>query len=401
MEYNFDYKNFAISYQPEVEEQIKGLSDSHVFDGETVRLMADCHPGKGCTVGSVITFKDKIIPNITGVDLGCRVSAFNIGNIDIDFDKLDSVIRNYIPSGHSIRNVEHDNLRLFEYEDLRCWDAIKENEDRYRKSMGTLGGGNHFIAIEVSKGGDKYLMVHCGSRNLGLQVANYYQNLGIEACHDRIQEIYNRYECMITEKRKRGYYDAIQQLIEIRKKEVDAEPSNDLCYIEGEVMDDYLHDVHMMREWSYLNHKTIAEEICGQMGWDIKDKITSIHNYVDVDNRIIRKGAIAAYEGQYCLIPLNMAEGTLVCVGKGNEDYLCSAPHGAGRIMSRAQARKNVDMEEYEKSMEGVYSSCVCSSTIDESPQAYKASADIIDAIKDTVDIVDHLHPIYNFKAKE
>ena len=259
---------------------------------------------------------------------------------------------------------------------------------------------NHFIAIEVSECGDKYLMVHCGSRNLGLQVANYYQNLGIAARDNRIKEIYNRYADIIAEKRERGYYDAIQQLIEIRKTEIAAEPSDDLCYIDGKIMDDYLHDVHMMREWSYLNHKTIAEEICGHMGWSIVDTISSIHNYIDVPHKIIRKGAIAAYEGQKCLIPLNMAEGTLVCVGKGNEDYLCSAPHGAGRIMSRSQARKTVDMDDYQKSMEGIYSSCVCNATIDESPQAYKNAADIVDAIGDTVDIIDHLRPVYNFKAK-
>ena len=398
--YNFNYKNFAISYEPEVDEQVKTLSDSHIFDGEIMRLMPDCHSGKGCVIGTVLTFSDKIIPNITGVDLGCRVSAFNIGNIDIDFEKLDNVIQNNVPSGHSIRNIEHDNSRSFNYENLKCWSGIQENEERFRKSMGTLGGGNHFIAIEVSKCGNKYLMVHCGSRNLGLQVANYYQNLGIEACHNRIQEIYNRYENLIAEKRERGYYDAIQQLIEIRKQEIDAEPSNDLCYIEGKVMENYLHDVHMMREWSYLNHKTIAEEICEHMGWQILDKISSIHNYIDVPHKIIRKGAIAAYEGQKCLIPLNMAEGTLICVGKGNEDYLYSAPHGAGRIMSRSQARKTVDMEDYKKSMDGIYSSCVCNATIDESPQAYKNSLDIVNAIGDTVDIIDHLHPIYNFKAK-
>ena len=401
MGYNFNYKNFAISYQPEVEEQIQALSDSHVFDGETVRLMADCHIGKSCCIGFVSTFKNKIIPNITGVDLGCRVSAFNIGKVDIDFEKLDAVIRNYVPSGHSIRSVEHDNSRNFAYEDLRCWDAIKENEDRYRKSMGTLGGGNHFISIEVSEKGNKYLMVHCGSRNLGLQVANYYQNLGIEARDARIQKFYDYCKENIAFCRFLENFEEIQNLIETRNEAITSEPSDDLCYIEGDALEDYLYDVDMMRQWSYLNHKTIADEICGHMGWTVETTITSIHNYVDVYHRIIRKGAIAAYGGQYCLIPLNMAEGTLVCVGKGNEHYLCSAPHGAGRIMSRAQARKNVDMEEYEKSMEGIYSSCVCSSTIDESPQAYKASTDIIDAIKDTVDIVDHLHPIYNFKAKE
>lgn len=400
MKYNFDYKNFAISYEPEVDEQVKMLSDSHIFDGEVMRLMADCHSGKGCTIGTVLTYSDKIIPNITGVDLGCRVSAFNIGDIDIDFEKLDEVIYKNVPSGHSIRSIEHDNSHNFVYEDLKCWDGIQENEERFRKSIGTLGGGNHFVAIEVSQCGDKYLMVHCGSRNLGLQIANYYQNLGIEARDSRIKEIYNRYEDMIAEKRERGYYDAIQQLIEIRKTEIAAEPSDDLCYIEGEVMDDYLHDVHMMREWSYLNHKTIAEEICGYMGWDIVDSISSIHNYIDVPHKIIRKGAIAAYENQKCLIPLNMAEGTLVCVGKGNEDYLCSAPHGAGRIMSRSQARKTVDMDDYQQAMEGIYSSCVCNATIDESPQAYKNAADIVDAIGGTVDIIDYLRPVYNFKAK-
>lgn len=260
---------------------------------------------------------------------------------------------------------------------------------------------NHFIAIEVSEDGDKYLMVHCGSRNLGLQVANYYQRLGIEARDSRIENAKKGRDEAIRYLAQCGFYSMIEGVKDAYKFFLANEPSDDLCYIDGEMLDDYLHDVNMMRQWSYLNHKTIAEEICTHMGWDIKSQITSIHNYVDVSNRIIRKGAIAAYVGQYCLIPLNMAEGTLVCVGKSNEDYLCSAPHGAGRIMSRAQARKNVDMEEYEKSMEGIYSSCVCSSTIDESPQAYKASVDIIDAIKDTVDIVDHLHPVYNFKAKE
>ena len=319
MGYNFDYKNFAISYQPEVEEQIQALSDSHVFDDETVRLMADCHVGKSCCIGFVGTFKDKIIPNITGVDLGCRVSAFNIGNVDIDFKKLDAVIRNYVPSGHSIRSVEHDNSRNFAYEDLKCWDAIKENEDRYRKSMGTLGGGNHFISIEISEIGDKYLMVHCGSRNLGLQVANYYQNLGVEARDARIENTKKGRDEASRYFARHGFYSMIESVKDAYKSFLADEPSDDLCYIEGDALEDYLHDVDMMRQWSYLNHKTIADEICGHMGWTIETTITSIHNYVDVYHRIIRKGAIAAYGGQYCLIPLNMAEGTLVCVGKGTE----------------------------------------------------------------------------------
>ena len=259
---------------------------------------------------------------------------------------------------------------------------------------------NHYIALEAN-GNKMYLMVHCGSRNLGLRVANYYQNRAIEARDARVKNIRDSYNYLIQRVRETGDRFGIYYLQADRDYQVKSEPTDALCYIEGQDMADYLHDVDLMRRWSYLNHKTIAEEICGAMGWEIVDRISSIHNYVDTEHKIIRKGAIAAYDNQLCLIPLNMADGTLIVRGKGNEDWLCSLPHGAGRILSRAAARRELNMEDYEDSMKHVFSSCVCNATIDEAPQSYKQAEEIIRAIGDNAEIVKHLYPIYNFKAKD
>ena len=258
---------------------------------------------------------------------------------------------------------------------------------------------NHYIAIEGNDE-NKYFAIHCGSRNLGLRVANYYQELAIATRDARKKEIYDRYEQMIAEKREQGYFDAIQQLIEIRKTEIAAEPIDDLCYIEGQDMEDYLHDMDMLRKWSYLNHCTIASFIAMETGWMYPDGISSIHNYVDTEHKIIRKGAIAAYEGELGIIPLNMRDGSLIVRGKGNTDWNCSLPHGAGRILSRGEARRTLDLVDYEKSMEGIYTTSVCSSTIDEAPDAYKPAELIEQAIGDNAEIIEHIYPIYNFKAK-
>lgn len=257
---------------------------------------------------------------------------------------------------------------------------------------------NHYIAVEGNDE-NKYLAIHCGSRNLGLRVANYYQDKAIAARNARKKEIYDRYEQMIAEKREKGHFDAIQQLIEIRKTEIAVEPIDDLCYIEGQDMEDYLHDMDMLRKWSYLNHCTIASFIAMVTGWSYPEGISSIHNYVDTEHKIIRKGAIAAYEGEFGIIPLNMRDGSLIVRGKGNSDYLCSAPHGAGRIMSRAEARRNITMTDYEKSMYGIFTTSVKSSTLDEAPMAYKPAEEIIKAIQPTVEIVEHIFPIYNYKS--
>lgn len=254
---------------------------------------------------------------------------------------------------------------------------------------------NHFISVEGN-----YLLIHCGSRNLGVQVANYYQNKAITKRDARIQEFYDYCKEDIAYCRFLGNFEKIQNHIDVRNKAIAAEPSDDLCYIEGRDMENYLHDMDMLRDWSFLNHQVIAYKIFDNMGWDMFDHFSSIHNYVDTDAHIIRKGAIAAYEGQLGIIPLNMASGSLIVRGKGNEDYLCSAPHGAGRVMSRKAARLNIDMADYQKAMKGIYTTSVCNDTLDEAPQSYKDANAIIDAIQPTVDIVEHVRPRYNFKAK-
>lgn len=391
--------NFAVSNYDEMEDELTFLINNSIYNESNIAIMPDAHRGKAhASVGFTATYTDKIIPNTVGVDIACRVSLFRIDG-EIDLDVLDKSIHEHVPSGNSVRQHEPIESQQFPYEELRCWGAIKDGEERYRKSMGTLGSGNHYIAVEGNDE-NKYLAVHCGSRNLGLRVANYYQELAIAARDARKKEIYDRYEQVIAEKREKGYFDAIQQLIEIRKTEIAAEPIDDLCYIEGQDMEDYLHDMDMLRQWSYLNHTTIAQVIAEACDWKYSSEISSIHNYVDTEHKIIRKGAIAAYEGELGIIPLNMRDGSLIVRGKGNSDWNCSLPHGAGRILSRGEARRTLDLANYEKSMEGIYTTSVCSSTIDEAPDAYKPAELIEQAIGDNAEIIEHIYPIYNFKAK-
>lgn len=392
------FHNYAVCGSGTLDEQLNIIRNSEAYREQDIAIMPDAHAGKGAVVGFSSTYDDKIVPCTVGVDIACRVTLFRIVG-DIDLDVLDKAIHNHIPSGNSIRQTEVLGSQYFSYEKLRCWDDIKDGEERYRKSMGTLGGGNHYIAVEGNNE-NKYLAVHCGSRNLGLRVANYYQERAIAARDARKKEIYDRYEQMIAEKREKGYFDAIQQLIEIRKTEIAAEPIDDLCYIEGQDMDDYLHDMDMLRQWSYLNHVTISQVIAQNCGWEYSAEISSIHNYVDTEHKIIRKGAISAYEGEFGIIPLNMRDGSLIVEGKGNENWNCSLPHGAGRILSRSEARRTLDLVDYEKSMEGIYTTSVCSSTIDEAPDAYKPAELIEQAIEDNAEIIEHIYPIYNFKAK-
>lgn len=392
--------NFAVSNYDEMEEELTFLTKNSIYNESDIAIMPDAHRGKAhASVGFTASYDNKIIPNTCGVDLCCRVSLFRIDG-EIDLDILDKAIHEHVPSGNSIRQYEPIESQQFPYEELHCWNAIKDGEERYRKSMGTLGSGNHAIWVEGNNN-IYYLGIHCGSRNLGLRVANYYQELAIAARDARKKEIYDRYEQMITEKREKGYFNAIQQLIEIRKTEIAAEPIDDLCYIEGQDMEDYLHDMDMLRKWSYLNHYTIASFIAMVTGWSYPEEISSIHNYVDTEHKIIRKGAIEAYEGELGIIPLNMRDGSLIVRGKGNPDWNCSLPHGAGRILSRGEARRTLDLADYEKSMEGIYTTSVCSSTIDEAPDAYKPAELIEQAIRDNAEIIEHIYPIYNFKAKD
>ena len=392
------FHNYAVCGSETLDEQLNIIRNSEAYREQDIAIMPDAHAGKGAVVGFSSTYDDKIVPCTVGVDIACRVTLFRIDG-EIDLDVLDKAIHEHVPSGNSIRQTEVFGSQYFPYEKLRCWDGIRDGEERYRKSMGTLGGGNHYIAVEGNDE-NKYLAIHCGSRNLGLRVANYYQDKAIAARDARKKEIYDRYEQMIAEKREKGYFDAIQQLIEIRKTEIAAEPIDDLCYIEGQDMDDYLHDMDMLRQWSYLNHVTISQVIAQNCGWDYSAEISSIHNYVDTEHKIIRKGAISAYEGELGIIPLNMRDGSLIIEGKGNKNWNCSLPHGAGRILSRSEARRTLDLADYEKSMEGIYTTSVCSSTIDEAPDAYKPAELIEQAIGDNAEIIEHIYPIYNFKAK-
>ena len=392
------FHNYAVCGSETLDEQLNIIRNSEAYREQDIAIMPDAHAGKGAVVGFSSTYDDKIVPCTVGVDIACRVTLFRIVG-DIDLDILDRVIHNYIPSGNSIRQTEVFGSQYFPYEKLRCWDGIKDGEERYRKSMGTLGSGNHAIWVEGNNN-IYYLGIHCGSRNLGCRVAEYYQNRAIAARDARKKEIYDRYEQMIAEKREKGYFDAIQQLIEIRKTEIAAEPIDDLCYIEGQDMDDYLHDMDMLRQWSYLNHVVISQVIAQNCGWEYSAEISSIHNYVDTEHKIIRKGAISAYEGELGIIPLNMRDGSLIIEGKGNKNWNCSLPHGAGRILSRSEARRTLDLADYEKSMEGIYTTSVCSSTIDEAPDAYKPAELIEQAIGDNAEIIEHIYPIYNFKAK-
>lgn len=398
---NLDYKNFAVVYEPEIDVMAAKLDKSGIFDGQTLRLQADCHVGKGCAVGTSLTYADKIVPSLVGCDIACRVSAFSLGDKAIDLEALDAAIYERVPAGFAIRGTEAEASREFPYENLRCWGAIKEKEERFRKSMGTLGGGNHFISVECGeKSGVYYLVIHTGSRNLGKVVFDYYQNKAIEARDERIANWYKFRDMRTRWLAENGRKEEIQKDREYWQNKIDAEPEDDLAYLEGPVMEDYLHDMDMLRDWSYKSHAVIAAEIRDALGITTTEAITSIHNYVDTAHHIIRKGAIAAYEGERGIIPLNMRDGSLIVIGKGNPDYLWTAPHGAGRIMSRSQAKREIDMAHYQQEMEGIYTTSVASSTLDEAPDAYKKMEDILPAIKDTVDVVERIVPVYNFKAK-
>lgn len=400
---NLDYKNFAIVCEQGIEDMVSELDASNIFVGEKLRLQADCHVGKGCAVGTCLTYKDKIVPSLVGCDICCRVSAYPIDTDgeQLDLVALDKAIHEKVPAGISVRPKESLMSKLFPYHLLRCWEDIKEKEDRFRKSCGTLGSGNHYIAVERgSESGIYYLMIHTGTRNLGKSVFDYYQAKAIAHRDEIAQSIYGEYDQMVVVAREENRVQDIQGILEERKKLIAALPKDDLCYIEGQDMEDYLWDMELLRKWSYYNHRTIAMEILDALGLTLNQPMSSVHNYVDVNHGIIRKGAISAQKGEYGIIPMNMRDGSLLVVGKGNEDYLWSAPHGAGRIMSRAQAKKELKLEDYQEEMTGIYTTSVSDSTLDEAPDAYKKMEDILPAIAPTVDVVERTIPVYNFKAQ-
>ena len=393
-----DLKIFTENIEQEALDQIHALLSQEAFKDCKVRIMPDVHAGAGCVIGFTADLGKKVIPNIVGVDIGCGMHTLMLGNIDIDFEKLDAVIRQYVPSG---RNVHEGRLIQFpELQQLHCYRELRDTK-RLERSIGTLGGGNHFIEIDVDEDGGKYLIIHSGSRNLGKQVAEYYQNLAIDLMSGK-DDLFAKQEALIKEYKAAGRKSEIQTAIKELHRQFKATTPNipkDLCYLTGKYREQYLDDMLICQKFALLNRVNIARLIVSRMGWNVIDEFTTIHNYIE-DN-MVRKGAISAKRGEKVLIPINMRDGCIIGIGKGNKDWNCSAPHGAGRIMSRMKAKETLDMTEYAKSMDGIYTTSVGIDTIDEAPMVYKPMDEIIKNIEPTVRIERIIKPIYNFKASE
>ncbi len=396
-------KVFTDNIDQETISQIINLCNQDFAVESTIRIMPDTHAGKGCVIGFTADLGDKIIPNLIGVDIGCGMLCVELGKIDIDLQELDDVIHKHIPSG---RNIHEGRIVKFpKLQDLYCYRELKETK-RIERSIGTLGGGNHFIELNQDDEDNIYLVIHSGSRNLGKQVANYYQNIAIELRSGR-EEYYLERDRIIKEYKEQGRRKEIQSALkELDNKYQHAQPDypKELCFLEGVWREKYLHDMNICQEYANLNRQTIANLILGAyFGAKIVDfyHFQTIHNYINFKDNIIRKGSISAYKDEKVLIPINMRDGSLLCVGKGNPDWNYSAPHGAGRLMSRGKAKQSISMEEYQKSMEGIFTTSISLSTLDEAPMAYKSMDEIISNIGDTVDILKIIKPIYNFKAGE
>ena len=387
---------YASIVDPLAVDQIKRMLDCKYMENSKVRIMPDVHVGKGCTIGTTMTIEDKIVPNLVGVDIGCGMLTTRIEKRDIDFEQLDAAAHT-VPSGF---DVWGENQKDFDLTQFRCYERLK-HKAYLEQSLGTLGGGNHFIEMDRGSDGELYLIIHTGSRNLGLQVANYYQKLAIELNHYKEEFAERQAELVRTlkvEGRRREIPEALRQL---RLEKKDKDVPDDLCYLYGQYMDDYLHDIVLCQQYANENRHLIAKKIIEMCGYTEVDQFTTIHNYINVDEMILRKGAIAAPKGERVLIPMNMRDGCILGIGKSNPEWNYSAPHGAGRLMSRNEAKNRLNMGDYKKSMKGIYSTTVVEDTLDEAPMAYKSVDDILEYLKETVDVVDILKPIYNFKAVE
>ena len=398
-------KIFTENIEPEALNQVYTLIKQPAFADCKVRIMPDVHAGAGCVIGFTADLGEKVIPNIVGVDIGCGMLTVELGNIDLDLATIDQIIRAKVPSG---RNVHEGRPFAFDrLKELRCYRELKDTK-RLERSIGTLGGGNHFIEVDVDEDGTKYLIIHTGSRNLGKQVAEYYQNLAIEIMQGK-DELYAKQEQLIAEYKAQGRRKEIQKAIKELHRKFNPNPLNipkDLCYLTGKYREDYLHDMEICQHFASLNRYHIANTIVGDLfGADIAywklPMFETIHNYIEFGTNMVRKGAISAKAGEPLLIPINMRDGCILGKGKGNDDWNCSAPHGAGRIMSRSKAKEVVSLKEFEDSMQGIFTTSVGQSTIDEAPMVYKPMAEIVENIADTVEIVKIIKPIYNFKASE
>ncbi len=387
---------YAGAVEPEAVEQIRGMCDQVFTEGARVRIMPDVHVGKGCTIGTTMTVGDKVVPNIVGVDIGCGMYTVALGREPLDLEALDAAAH-YIPSG---RDVWDGRYERFDITALRCYRALKDAR-RLERSLGTLGGGNHFIEVDISASGEQYLVIHSGSRNLGKQVAEYYQSLAVDLNLGK-EEFFRAREEVIRSYKAEGRRGEIQAKLKAMAKEFEEkEPTipAELCYLYGTYLDDYLHDVEICQAFARRNRERMAEILCARIGREAGEAFHTVHNYIDTEERILRKGAIAAHKGERVLIPINMRDGCILALGRGEAEWNFSAPHGAGRLLSRGTAREVLDMEEYRRSMEGIYTTSVNEATLDEAPMAYKSLEEILPFVQETVDVVEILKPIYNFKA--
>ncbi len=381
-------------------EQIRDLLDQAPFRDAKVRIMPDCHAGKSCVIGFTADLGDKIIPNIVGVDIGCGMLTVELGRIDIDYAKFDDIVRTYVPSGREVN--EGRLMRFPKIQEMKCFRELEDTR-KMERAIGTLGGGNHFIEIDVDDEENKYLVIHTGSRQLGIQVCDIYQkkaiglHTGKEALWDEEDHIKREYKAA---GRRAEIHDILMELHR-NFRQTPPDVPVELCFLTGKYSQDYLYDMKICQEYADENRHMIAKQIIGHYGLNPVGEFTTVHKYIDHDSNIIRKGAVSAKKGEQLLIPINMRDGSLICVGKGNEDWNYSAPHGAGRLFSRTEAFNRFTVEEFEKTMKnaGIFTTCVNHSTLDESPFAYKGMADIVDNIEPTADIVKVIRPVYNFKA--
>ena len=393
-----DVKIFASTVEEEAIKQITELANSLLGENAHIRIMSDCHAGTGCTIGTTMKITDKICPNLVGVDIGCGMEVVALNEKKIDFKNLDWIINTYIPSGRSIHTKQRssDTFYIAMLSKLNC--AADVDIEKAARSIGTLGGGNHFIEVDKDNEDNLYLIVHSGSRHLGVEVAQYYQKKAYKTLctpdEDKIKEIVE------ILKQQNRQSEISQALIEY-KKSLDNDIKPSLAYCERQLMLDYIHDMRIVQNFALFNRYAIVSEILTRIDEPIsvKNQFSTIHNYIDTENMILRKGAVSAKKGERLIIPINMRDGSLICVGKGNEDWNYSAPHGAGRLLSRKAAREKFSINDYKAQMEGIYSSSVNKATIDECPMAYKDMSEIVENIKDTVEIEKVIKPVYNFKA--
>lgn len=376
--------------------QVMLLLNQEFASGSKIRLMPDIHAGAGCTIGTTMTIQDKVVPNLVGVDIGCGMEVIQIREKHIELQRLDKLIYEKIPSGFNVRKNTHRFFEQCHIDHLYC--AKKVSLGRAEKSLGTLGGGNHFIECNKDGEGRIYIVVHSGSRHLGLEVANYYQNQAYEVLNGSSAA---DQQSIIRELKKQRREKEIQKTLEELKNSKRTDIPKQLVYVSGELFHQYIHDMKIVQEFAAYNRQAMMNEIIKGMKIHVVEQFTTIHNYIDVDSMILRKGAVSAKCGEKLIIPINMRDGSLICVGKGNPDWNQSAPHGAGRLMSRSKAKESFTVSEFKKQMEGIYTTSVNQETLDECPMAYKGMEDILKNIVDTVEVLSIIKPIYNFKAGE